>query len=64
VLRFALLITNDPARSGWEIYLSDCPDVMKMVRLGAFAQILTVSSAVVLRQTVLGIPTGDGRTLR
>ena len=61
VFRFALLITKDPALSRWEIHKSDCPNVLKMIRRGAFAQILSGSSAESIKQTELGIK-ADGRT--
>ena len=61
MLRFALLITNAPDLSLREIHKSDCPNVAKMIRRGAFAQILSTSSAESIRETELAI-IADGRT--
>jgi hypothetical protein len=61
MLRFALLVTNDPIRTRWEIHISDCPDVMRLVGRGAFAQFLCASSAESIKRKELGISNGDGR---
>jgi hypothetical protein len=55
-------LTKNPALTRWQIHKSDCPDVLKMVQDGAFAQFLSADSAESIRQAELGISAGDGRT--
>lgn len=52
--RFALVLTNDPALTRWEVHKSDCPDVRKLSEHGAFANYLTAQSPEELCERELG----------
>ena len=61
MFRFALVLTKDTALTRWEIHAAHCPDIGRMVRGGAFAQILSAQSPEDLIQTELSAAR-DGRT--
>jgi hypothetical protein len=44
VLRFSLVLTNDRSIARWQIHRADCPIVVKLVKLGAFADIRSALS--------------------
>jgi hypothetical protein len=53
--RFAMVVTNDPALTRWEVHRYDCPDTRKLAAHGAFVQYLPAESAVALCQRELAL---------
>ena len=43
--RFALVVTNDPTLTRWEVHISICLAIRKLIAHGAFAQYLSADSA-------------------
>jgi len=48
--RFALVVTNDPTLTRWEVHTSKCAAIQKLLIHGAFAQFLSAESAEALCQ--------------
>jgi hypothetical protein len=52
--RFALVVTNDPLLTRWQVHKPDCPDVSKLGSGGSFAHFLGAESAEALCNRELG----------
>jgi hypothetical protein len=54
-MRFAVVSTNQPGLSRWEIHTPECPDVHVWMHKGAFVEIVSANSpeALVHRELIL-----------
>jgi hypothetical protein len=62
MLRFSLVRTNHIGLTRWQIHKADCPDVIKLMKEGAFTEILSAPSAERIVESELDIHAKDGWT--
>jgi hypothetical protein len=61
MLRFSLVRIEDFGWTRWQVHKADCPDIKKLIKEGAFMEIVSAVSPEALVQSEIDFHLDDGR---